>query len=344
MKDGVRGERRIESPVPLLDGEGRLVSPGYATRMLFAYDRKRVRCGPLSLKEWDFYQIASGEYIVQLVVGHVSYMASFSATIFSIKTGERRSVSRMKLLPFKSLPMPVDPEAPNTLAVELKDFSIRFETTKDRRLLTLKARDRKSGIADIELKLDNDKDNDKMVIATSFSHPLRFYLNEKENFYRVRGRAVIGDLSVEFTESDTALLDWGRGVWPYKHEWFWGNGSGFVEGGRFGFNIGWGFGDTSLATENMVFWNGKATKIGTLRVERNPDDYMADWRFRDEAGSFDFTMRPLFDNFTQTNLCIVKTRCHQVFGSFSGTAVCDDGRKIEVRDLTAFCEHAVNRW
>jgi hypothetical protein len=285
MKDGVRGERRIESPVPLLDVEGRLVSPGYATRMLFAYDRKRAGSCPLSLKEWDFYQISSGEYIVQLVIGHVSYMASFSAAIFSIKTGARRNIARMKPLPLKSIPMPANPEDPNTLAVFLKDFSMRFETTKDRRLLTLKARDKRAGIADIELKLDNDKDNDKMVIATPFAHPRRFYLNEKENFYRVRGRAVIGDLSVEFTESDTALLDWGRGVWPYKHEWFWGNGSGIIKGGRFGFNIGWGFGDTRLATENMVFWNGKATKIGALRVERNPDDYMGDWRFRDDAGA-----------------------------------------------------------
>ncbi len=40
----------------------------------------------------------------------------------------------------------------------------------------------------------------------------------------------------------------------------------------------------------------------------------------------------------------VDNKCHQVFGKFSGTAVLDDGREIEVKDMVAFAEHAVNQW
>ena len=41
------------------------------------------------------------------------------------------------------------------------------------------------------------------------------------------------------------VLDWGRGVWTYHNVWYWGSASGLVDGVPFGFNIGYGFGDTS---------------------------------------------------------------------------------------------------
>lgn len=54
-------------------------------------------------------------------------------------------------------------------------------------------------------------------------------------------------------ETDFGGLDWGRGVWTYDNIWYWGSGSGEVDGHRFGFNIGYGFGDTSAASENVIF-------------------------------------------------------------------------------------------
>ena len=55
------------------------------------------------------------------------------------------------------------------------------------------------------------------------------------------------------------------GVWTYKNTWYWGAGAGVVKGNEIGFNIGYGFGDTSNATENMVFYNGKAHKLEDVK-------------------------------------------------------------------------------
>jgi len=332
-------QKEITSSVPLLDERGHVVSPGYARRMVFGYDRERIRAGPFALKEWDFYQIAAGEYVLQLTIGHVSYMASFSATLFHITNGERAAFSRMRPLPLRSMRMPVTPEEPGVLSAEGRDFSMRFETAAGSRHLVLHGRG-----AEADVTLVNDPDDDKMAIATPFTNPRQFYLNCKENFYEARGGAQIGGLSVALKPGDTALLDWGRGVWPFRHEWFWGNGAANTCGGRFGFNIGWGFGNTSNATENMFFWNGKAYKLGVLRAERDEREYMAPWHFCDEEGRFDFVMTPVYDNFTQTKLAFVDTRCHQVFGRYDGTAVLPGGETLEIRDLLAFCEHAQNRW
>lgn len=337
-------QREITEVQTLLDNQGVLTQPGYARRMMFDYNRDKIHAGPLSLKEWDFYQVISGDYVLQLTIGHVSYVASFSVMLFNIQTGEKKSFSRMKALPLRSMDMPRNPELSNVLEVKGKEYLMRFETRRDERLLIMQADDPKLGKIDIDLVIKNDPENEKLVIATPFFKKNQFYLNYKENYYGVCGHAQLGDMRIQPGTEDTALMDWGRGVWPFKHEWFWGNGAGFVNGGRFGFNIGWGFGNLQYATENMFFWNGKAHKLDTLEVQVDTHDYMKPWHFKVRDGKFDFTMTPIYDRYTENNMLIVNTHCHQIFGRYNGTAVLPDGEIITVKELMAFCEHAENRW
>ena len=41
---------------------------------------------------------------------------------------------------------------------------------------------------------------------------------------------------------------------------------------------------------------------------------------------------------------LIKSDQHQVFGRFTGKAVLDDGRVIEVRDFPGFAEKVENKW
>jgi len=66
--------------------------------------------------------------------------------------------------------------------------------------------------------------------------------------------------------------------------------------------------------------------------------------FTSDGGRFEMEFTPIYDRYTETKLLFVDTRCHQLFGKWNGRAVLDDGTVIEVKDLTAFVEHAVNRW
>ncbi|MDO4571903.1 MAG: DUF2804 domain-containing protein [Clostridia bacterium] len=329
-------QREIVEPRPLLDARGRLTCPGWARGMRYVYERRLAR-GPL--KEWDFYQMLEDGMLLQLTIGHVSYMASFSATLLNLLTGERRVFTRMRPLPLRSLPMGENPEPAQTLAVSGRDFSMAFTHGDGVRSLRLEAAE-----AEIDVMFEAGADNEKMVIATPFDKPGQFYLNYKENFYTGRGRARIGDMVHTFTDA-AGLLDWGRGVWPYRHEWYWGSGAAVVDGHRFGFNLGWGFGDLRHATENVFFLDGRAHKLGRLNVERGEGgDRMQPWRFADPERGFDLELRPFFDNFTETNFGLVRTRCHQLFGRFNGYATLEDGSRFPIENLAGFCEHAVNRW
>jgi len=143
-------------------------------------------------------------------------------------------------------------------------------------------------------------------------------------------------------------LDWGRGVWTYHNTWYWGSASGLAEGVPFGFNIGYGFGDTSAASENMLFYNGIAHKLSQVRFEipmkDGKEDYLAPWKFTSDDGRFEMDFAPLMDRSALIDLKLLCSDQHQVFGRFTGKAVLDDGREILVRNLTGFAEKVHNKW
>ena len=332
-------QTQITEKTVLLDDRGRVARPGWASRMNYVYNREKVRKDPVNLKEWNFYQFIKDRWVVQLTIGHVSYACSVTATLLDLVSGEKWEVNRTKLFHIPALDR--DPEGPSVNEFRDKDFLMRFEVTDRVRRLTFSGKSKQWGNVSIRLEAENDPDNHKMVIATPFKRPHQFYLNYKENYYRATGSARFGDLDVSL-DGASGLLDWGRGIWPYRHEWWWGNLTAQVDGADFGFNIGWGFGDLSHATENMYFYKRKAYKLGVLQVEME-GACMDPWHLKDGEGNIELRFIPIYDNYTQNKLLVVDTHCDQVYGLFDGWAVTDEGR-IEFDNLPAFIEHAVNRW
>lgn len=339
----------IDEKIELLDERGFLKDFGYSYRMVFDYNRNKIKTNLFSLKEWDFYQIKHQDYIIQMTFGHISYAANFSFNIFNIKTGIKISISKIKLFPFQSLNMPEDPDKNTQLFYKDKEFNICFTINNYRRILDFnfkgyKEKSQNKIYIEVQIELFNKKDENRIVIVTPFEKKNQFYLNCKENFFNIAGKVNIDDIVFDFDSNDTAVLDWGRGVWPYKHQWFWGNGAAVINNNRFAFNLGWGFGSDGSPKENIYFLNGKPYKIENLKYDIDLQNYMNKWHFYDEEGKLDLEMTPIFDNYTKNKLLIVNTKCHQVWGYFNGYVKSDNGKKININNLLAFCEHAINRW
>jgi len=174
----------------------------------------------------------------------------------------------------------------------------------------------------------------------------------------------------EFKEGESfGVLDWGRGVWTYKNTWYWGSASGQIDKVPFGWNIGYGFGDTSFASENMLFYDNKAHKLGQVTfnipmknkkyVTRGGccgasgieactadliEDYMSPWTFTSDDGRFEMDFVPIIDRASRTDVKLICSDQHQVFGRYSGKAVLDDGTVIRVRDFLGFAEKVFNKW
>ena len=191
---------------------------------------------------------------------------------------------------------------------------------------------------------------DSMVIATPFSKKGRFYYNQKIVGMRASGYFEVG---VERTELDPSctfgLLDWGRGVWTYKNTWFWSAAQGEIDGHIFGFNLGYGFGDTKAASENMLFYDGTAHKLnrvdfGIPKKADGTDDLLAPWHFTDDEGRLDLLFTPIMDRASKTDIKVICSDQHQVFGRFTGTVRLDDGMELKLKEFPGFAEKVFNKW
>ena len=114
-----------------------------------------------------------------------------------------------------------------------------------------------------------------------------------------------------------------------------------------GFNLGYGFGDTSKASENMIFINGEAIKLDkvtfNIPTKKGKDDYLSPWTIISNDGIINFDFHPVIDRKSNTNAIIIQSNQHQVFGKVTGTITLED-KVIEVKDFMCFFEKVINRW
>ena len=339
----------ITEAIPLLDEQGNLTRAGFARRLLPVYDRKKVRGGLTRLKEWDYYYAGNDRFGVALTVADNSYMGLDSISFLSFE-GEPWEVTKspMSVFPMGRTGLP-STSAAGVTASSGRKHALLFQAADGRRQLTAHMDGFKDGQPiDVRLTL-TDEPEESMVICTPFEKKAHFYYNQKINCMRAEGTVRIGEEEYRFKpDSSFAVLDWGRGVWTYHNTWYWGSASGLVDGADFGFNIGYGFGDTSAATENMLFYRGKAHKLSRvdfgIPMKGGREDYLSPWKFTSDDGRFEMDFSPVLDRASCTDVKLIKSDQHQVFGRFSGTAVLDDGTSLQVRDLMGFAEKVENKW
>ena len=340
----MRQQTELTKPGPLLDEKGVLTQRGYATKPILTYCRSHIKAPPWRIKEWDFYQVCNDDYCAQFTIGHTAYAGALTVTFFRFEDGMRRDRTTTLLLPFGSLKKPETSE--KGISASKGGVCISFDVEPKRRVLKCKTTANKTTL-EMEAEIVLTRPHDiSVVMATPFKeYKEAFYYNEKISCMPAEGYFKIGEEEFLFKpDSAFGLLDWGRGVWPWSTEWYWGSGSGLVDGVPFGFNIGYGFGDTSAASENMIFYNHEASKISEVTFDLAAGGYMSPKKFSSDDGSFEMDFVPVYDRYVENKILFINTKCHQVFGKFSGKVRLKDGKELEIKDFTAFTEHAINHW
>ena len=189
--------------------------------------------------------------------------------------------------------------------------------------------------------------NDSMVIATPFKKDKHFYYNQKINCLKASGYFKFGE-EIYSMDDCFGVLDWGRGVWTYSNTWYWSSMSGNYNGDIIGFNLGYGFGDTSAASENVLFYKDRAYKLDDVNFNIPYDgtkniDYMKPWHFTSNDGKIDMIFTPIIDRNAAMDVIVLKSIQHQVFGRFTGTIEVEN-QKIEFKDMLGFAEKVKNCW
>lgn len=342
-------EHRL-SPGKLLDANGHLQEAGYATSLVREYRRGDIKAPAMRIKEWDYYLIYNDRFGVALTLDDNAYMSMLSASILDFTKPCEKTVSPIGAFPMGKTNLPSSSAGGvSHLVIGKSEFAFTVENgTRHLKCHLNKFQDGKPFDADILL---TEEPEDSMVIATPFPDaPKAFYYNQKIVGMRASGTVNAAGTEYHFDPKESfGLLDWGRGVWTYSNTWYWGAGHGEVDGHVVGFNIGYGFGDTSAASENMIFVDGKAHKFEKIsfnipKAADGRDDFMSPWTFTSSDGRFEMEFTPILDRASCTNVLVIESDQHQVFGEFNGRMILDDGSAVELKDFLGFAEKVKNRW
>jgi len=352
----VNGQVRFTKPAPLLNDSGVLARAGYATSLLLEYDRTRIAASKLRIKEWDYYLVNDDDYALAFTIGDMGYVTLVSASMLDFKEGTFVTQSTMAPLPLGRVGMP-STSAFGITSYADKRAALTFEVAGGMRRLVVYFDDFKDGQPLVAEVILDQEPRDSMVIATPWADDDQaFYYNQKIVGMRAIGSFALGGMFHVFSDANSfGLLDWGRGVWTRDNTWYWGVAQGWQNDRRFAMNLGYGFGDTTAASENMVFVDGVAHKLGRVdfgipvrdeaaKTVGERFDLMKAWHVTDDEGRLDLVFTPEIDRFDYIDLKAVISDQHQVFGLFNGHVVLDDGTTFEVRDLRGSAEAVHNMY
>lgn len=343
-------QNEITQPGKLLDQYGRLTQVGWSRQPLLDCNLEDARFYPwrflqrFRMKRWDYYAVFTPWRFFSATIADLGYAGNIFVYILDFKTGDLHEeglvipLGRGIILPRNS----TDGDAHFSKG----QVSLDFRLTSAGRQISVTWSDFHAGRgiqADILLRCPAEHQSMNIIIPIGQK---RFYYNRKINCLPAEGHLRYGDVSEDLNPSEClGSLDWGRGVWDYRSFWNWASASGFLPDGRtVGLNLGCGFGDTSAATEDALILAGRIHKLSAVKFDYVSGDYMKPWRFTDQEGRLKLEFTPFKDRLARTNLGVIFSEVHQMFGRYRGWAISDEGEKVQIEDLIGFAEEHRARW
>ena len=230
-----RNQVEYTHPTQLLDTDGNLlVRGGWARHNVFEYDRTFAH-PQWRGKEWDFYQLCNGKYMVQISIANISIGGYASATLVDVSGQEQKLITSMTVwLGGKNkVILPENCDRPNIAEYKKGKYLFRATTLKNSRTLEFVG-PAKDKMIEAKFQMDMFDDHQNITIVTPFKKkgeylPKRFFMTMKQNCMPCEGTFKYGNEEYSFEKKNTfCVLDWGRGVWPYKNVWYWGNGAQYI--------------------------------------------------------------------------------------------------------------------
>lgn len=328
----------------LLNKRGQIAEPGWSRQLLQEYRREDIKAPKFRIKEWDYYLVTAKDFGIAMTIGDLGYIGMESATFFDFTKPWEHTESVLATMPMGKLNLPSHSGAGVS---EYKDERVHLRAAVENGARHLTC-DFKKFNGEKDLRFDivlAQPEMDTMVIATPWDKKHCFYYNQKVNCLPASGWVEYDGKRYEFCpETDFATLDWGRGVWTYDNIWYWGTGNGVVDGKPLGINIGYGFGNTSAASENLVIYDGKAHKLDDVTCHIQGTEYLKPWKITSSDGRFEMDFEPILDRASETDFKIIGSWQHQVFGYMTGDVILDDGTKLHLDRFLCGVEVVRNRY
>ncbi|GAA0843260.1 DUF2804 domain-containing protein [Streptosporangium amethystogenes subsp. fukuiense] len=323
-------EREITAPVDLCLPDGRLNpdAVGWSRRPLH---RANLR-GWGRTKRWEYWGVVTPGHIVGLVASSLDYAGVHGVYVLDRATGVE--ITKDVVVPLAR--GAVLPDRSGAGRVSVRGPGLRIDIDQRPEATSLRAAV-PGVLLDVEVPLPEGHESLGVVVPWSAR---RFQYTVKDVGRPVRGTLTVGESRHVLDEATSfAVLDHGRGRWPYSITWNWAAGSA---PGR-AIQLGGKWTDGTRSTENALFVGGRMHKIGDeLAWVYDRRDWMRPWQMT--GPGVEVVFHPFHEKISRTELGVVGSETHQCFGHFSGRARTDEGEWVDLDGLVGWAEEARQRW
>jgi hypothetical protein len=344
-------QRHLKGPGPLLTLDGNLADIGWARQPVLDCNLENARVysslfrfwQPMRIKRWDYYGITTPTHFFSFTVSDIGYLASIFAYVIEFATGIYHEET-LTIPLARGVSLPRNSTEGESIFDNGK-IQLRFSVNNERRRIFVSWPGFYNGDLKAEVEMTLPESHESMQIVIPIQGK-RFYYNRKVNCIPANGWVEFQGQHLPLSPK-TCLgnLDWGRGIWDYDSFWVWASASGFLaDQRRVGLNLGYGFGDTSQATENALILDGKIHKLGHVDFTYDKKNFKAPWTMKSPDGRLNLTFTPFFERVAQMDLKLLASEVHQMFGRYAGTAVLDSGGKIQINGLIGWAEEHHAKW
>lgn len=333
---GEASEREITAPVALCLPDGRLnrAAVGWTRHPMH---RTNLR-GWGRTKRWEYWGIVTPTHVVGVTVSSLDYAAVHQ--VYVLDRHSRDEVVTDTVAPLGRSALVPESLGGGAARARAKDLAIDLEPEPDgTRIRAVTPRVR------LDVLATAAPGQEALGVVVPWSDR-RFQYTVKD-----LARPAQGSITVDGTRHDIgpgawAVLDHGRGRWPYEMTWNWGAGSGRVDGHVVGVQVGGRWTHGTGSTENALLLDGRLHKNSDDLVwEYDRTDWLRPWHVHDrERARVDLTFEPFHERVAVTDLRVVAGETHQCFGTWTGWMTTDTGERVPVDGTEGWAEEARNRW
>ena len=332
-------EREITAPVSLTTTDGRLnpAAVGWTRTPLHRTGGVgRGRFGWGRNKRWEYWAVTTPSHIVALTVADIDYAALHEFWVFDRATGRESGASALGVLGGSAA-------LPGTLGDgpargRSRKLHIAIDEVDGGTRLRVVA----PGVR-LDVLAERPAGHECLGVVVPWSERL-FQYTVKDVARPARGALWLDGERVEVPPGECwAVLDHGRGRWPYDIAWNWGAGSGMSGGRVIGVQVGGRWTDGTGSVENALVVDGRLHKIHEELVwEYDPEDHLKPWRVWGET--VDLRFEPFHDRRARTDLGVITAHTDQCFGYWSGWMADGAGVRVEFTGILGWAEDVHNRW
>lgn len=335
-------ESLLQTPVLLCDAKGQLnpQAIGYAASPLIT---SNLSGNYLRKKKWNYWCVFGEEILFSATISHMDYAAVCFVYIFHYES--QRFVEKTVTIPLGRAVQMSD-QVYGTVHAETNDMTLRFTGHKSHTTLEVDITDFDGEPLKARLHIDHPTDHESLNVVIPWDRK-QFQFTAKHHTLPTSGTVQLGEQLYTFDPLEhLAVLDYGRGIWPRSATWNWGFASQRIGNRTIGLNFGGKWTDGTGMTENAVILDGTLYKISEdVIFSYDSADFMKPWGLSSKFSSdVSLTFTPFYERVARTDIKLVYSEVHQLFGYFQGTIYLEGYGKLSISHMLGCVEEHIAKW